>query len=215
MKKPLGMMLLLAGISWALLSQEVSDKALRVESQEQLMEETEQAHRAIRQAAACTVKGTIRIGQTINSFTTSSSCIAILDSGDTLYVDFYTFSASAGRTYRVSANSALIYLATIQDYSSGTVLASTATCGFMQDACSFIYTIPSAGTYMLGFGSENRTGPYTIGISEIAGATPTPVSTATPLPTVTPHPTRPATTPAPSSSPCGGGRVIPMRGPSQ
>ena len=210
MKKILGVIALLAGASFALQSQEASEKPLRIESQEQLTEVTEQLHQAIRRPTACSFKGQIAIGQTINSSVTSNSCISVLDNGDILYADFYTFTALAGHTYQVSAYSGLSYLATIQDYSSATVLASSGTCGLIQNSCTFTYKTPSSGTYVLGFGAVNSTGSYSIGVFEGTSPAPTPTRSPTPAPTVPPRPTAVVT---PSSTCRDPARLVPIRGP--
>jgi len=138
-----------------------------------LDEQVAKTHASIRQVAAtaaCT-NGTVALGVTVSGNLTTSDCTST-DSNGTLYADFYAFTATAGHTLTVTAHSTIAYIAAIQDFSSGTVLASTNTCGFQQDSCSFTYVVPTSGSYLLGFGSYS-VGAYTMTVSD---STPPPPS---------------------------------------
>lgn len=87
------------------------------------------------------------------------SC-ASLDPTGTFYAAFFSFEVSAGKTLKISSNSTLIlspismmYLATIQDTVTRAVLASSGSCGLVQNSCSFIFVVPVSGTYIMGIGS--------------------------------------------------------------
>ena len=80
-------------------------------------------------------------------------------------MDFYDFAATSGKTLLVTSHSSLLYLATIQDYATGTVLASTSTCGFTQDSCSLTYSVPVSGTYVVGIGTVG-TGSYSLTLTD-------------------------------------------------
>jgi hypothetical protein len=52
---------------------------------------------------------------------------------------------------------------------SGTVLASTGSCGLTDDTCSFTYVIPTSGTYLAGFGAYSF-GSYTLTLTDFGVA---------------------------------------------
>jgi hypothetical protein len=132
-----------------------------------LAEVTERAHASIRSASPACSDATANFNQTINGALTSSDCSST-DSSGTLYADFYTFTGTAGHTVTVTAHSSLAFLATIQDFSSGTVLASSGTCGLTDDTCSFTYVVPTSGTYLAGFGAYGF-GSYTLALADSGG----------------------------------------------
>jgi hypothetical protein len=114
--------------------------------------------------ASCT-KGTLTLGHSTTAFLgDSGSCY---QSG--VWLDLWAFSASASSRVRVSFSATRPSLATIQDYSSGAVLAaSNTTCGGLASSCAFEHTLPYTGQYFLGFGSgfpEN----YTLTVSLVTG----------------------------------------------
>ena len=74
---------------------------------------------------ACT-NASATLGVQVSGSLTSTDCTST-DSNGTLYADFYVFTATAGHTLTVTAHSTLSYIATIQDFSSGTVLALDST----------------------------------------------------------------------------------------
>ncbi len=125
-----------------------------------------QTHASIRQMAATTActNGAATLGVPVSGNLTTSDCTST-DSNGTLYADFYAFTATAGHTLTVTAHSTISYLAAIQDFSSGTVLASTNSCGLQQDDCTFTYVVPTSGSYLLGFGSYT-VGAYTMTVSD-------------------------------------------------
>jgi hypothetical protein len=130
--------------------------------------QVEQSHVAIRQVAgtaACT-DGTATLGVPVNGNLTSTDCSSSTTSG-TLYADFYVFTATAGHTLTVTSHSSLGYLATIQDFTSGAVLASSGSCGNLEDDCTFTYTALTSGHYVLGFGAYSF-GSYTMTVSDSA-----------------------------------------------
>lgn len=120
----------------------------------------ERAHASIRALSPSCTNGSATFGHTISGQLDVSDCSST-DSSGTLYADFYAFNATAGHTVTLTAHSNLLFLATIQDVSSGTVLASTGSCGLTDDTCSFSYVIPASGTYLAGFGSYGF-GSYTL-----------------------------------------------------
>jgi hypothetical protein len=122
----------------------------------------------------CSAKGTASLGVPINGHLGIGSCYSYDPTYGTFYADFYTFTVSSGRLLKVEATSLLTYMATIQDYSSGTVLASTGSCGISYYSCSFTYSVTVSGTYTLGIGSFTSVGgDYTLKVSDI-----TPVQTS-------------------------------------
>ena len=131
-----------------------------------LDEQVAQTHASIRQVAATTActNGNATLGVQVSGSLTSTDCTST-DSNGTLYADFYVFTATAGHTLTVTAHSTISYIATIQDFSSGTVLASTDNCGFQQDDCTFTYVVPTSGSYLLGFGAY-AVGAYTMAVSD-------------------------------------------------
>jgi hypothetical protein len=128
----------------------------------------EKAHATIRTLLPACTYGTATFNQTINGTLTSTDCSST-DSSGTLYADFYAFNATAGHTVTVTAHSSLLFLASVQDYSSGTVLASSGSCGLTDDTCSFTYVIPSSGTYLMGFGAYGF-GSYTLTLTDSGAA---------------------------------------------
>ena len=126
------------------------------------------AHASIRTALPACTDATATFNQTINGALTSTDCSST-DSSGTLYADFYTFTGTAGHTVTVTAHSGLAFIATIQDFSSGAVLASTGTCGFTDDNCSFTYVVPASGTYVAGFGAY-QFGSYTLTLTDSGAA---------------------------------------------
>jgi hypothetical protein len=132
-----------------------------------LAEVTERAHASIRTARPACTDATATFNQTINGTLTSSDCSS-MDGSWTLYADFYTFTGTAGHTVTVTAHSSLAFLATIQDLSSGTVLASSGNCGLSDDTCSFTYVVPTSGTYLAGFGAYGF-GSYTLTLADSGG----------------------------------------------
>ena len=138
-----------------------------------LDEQVAQSHASIRQVAATTActNGAATLGVQVSGTLTATDCNST-DSNGTLYADFYVFTATAGHTLTVTAHSTLSYIATIQDFTSGTVLASTDNCGFQQDDCTFTYVVPTSGSYLFGFGSY-ALGTYTMTVSD---TTPPPAS---------------------------------------
>ena len=124
----------------------------------------ERAHASIRAASPACTDATATFGVPINGQLTSTDCSST-DSSGTLYADFYAFTGTAGHTVTVTAHSNLLFLATIQDFSSGTVLASTGSCGVTDDECSFTYVIPTSGTYLAGFGAY-AFGSYTLTLTD-------------------------------------------------
>lgn len=138
-------------------------------------------HLTIRGAAACGAAGTIRLGQTISGTLAYGDCSSYDPTYGTFYVDFYSFSPTAGHTYTVTTHSSMMYLATIQDSSAGDVLASSGSCGMTQDNCSFSWTAPSGNPYFVGMGSFG-TGSYTLLVADTTGPAPTPLPTAVPTP---------------------------------
>jgi len=132
--------------------------------------------------SVCIPKGQMPFGQLVSDSLTLDSCVSS-SNGTTIYSDFWTLQATAGHTIQVLANSVLIFQATIQDFTTGTVLASTGDCGSLSSTCTMTYTIPTSGPYLVGFGSIN-TGSYTLLATDLTAIqpTPTPVTTPTPVP---------------------------------
>jgi hypothetical protein len=127
----------------------------------------ERAHASIRTVSAACTDATAAFNLPINGALSSTDCSST-DSNGTLYADFYTFTGTAGHTVTVTAHSSLAYLATVQDFSSGTVLASSGTCGLTDDSCSFTYVVPASGTYLAGFGAYGF-GSYTLTLTDSGG----------------------------------------------
>ena len=122
---------------------------------------------------ACEVTGTLSFGVPANGLLGSShSCY---DAFSGLWSDFWTFSGSAGQRVRLAFTSSPSALATIQDHSSGTVLASSNACGLAQ-SCSFEYTLLNSSQYFVGFGAYS-TGSYTLTLSSVSGSSPPPAVT--------------------------------------
>jgi hypothetical protein len=146
-------------------------------------------HTAMKAVTSCSSSGPIPYGQTVYGETSYTGCASAF-SGGMLYANFYVLYGYAGHTVRIDVGSLETYLATIQDYNAGTVLASTGTCGFSNYSCSFTYTFPTSGNYVVGFGSENSVGAFTLLATDLGGGgpEPTPVPTRGPAPTPTPPP---------------------------
>jgi hypothetical protein len=89
-----------------------------------------------------------------------------------VYIDFWAFTAQAGQQVRVTFSSTPSILVTIQDYSTGTVLAdSSAACGgSLCTSGSFTYTPLSSVQYLVGLGSYSL-GSYTLTVAS-AGSPP-------------------------------------------
>ena len=119
---------------------------------------------------ACT-NGSATLGIAVNGSLGPGDCTSFDPTYGTFYADFYAFNATAGHTLKVEATSTMMYLATVQNYSTGSVLASTGSCGHTQDSCSFNYTAPSSGTYLLGIGAFG-TGNYLLRVSDLSIAPP-------------------------------------------
>lgn len=115
---------------------------------------------------ACT-NGSATFGIAINGSLGPGDCSSFDAIYGTFYADFFTFNATAGHTLKVEATSTMSYLATIQSFSTGNVLASTGSCGNTQDSCSFNYTVPTSGTYLLGIGAYG-TGNYLLRVSDLS-----------------------------------------------
>jgi hypothetical protein len=88
------------------------------------------------------------------------------------YIDFWAFTAQAGQQVRVTFSSTPSILVTIQDYTTGTVLAdSKAACGGgLCTSGSFTYTPLSSVQYLVGLGSYSS-GSYTLTVAS-AGSPP-------------------------------------------
>jgi hypothetical protein len=117
-------------------------------------------------AASCTApKGALTLGQTTHPFLgDTGSCF---QSG--VWLDLWTFSAQGGSQVRTTFSSTYPSLATIQDYTSGVILASSdAFCSGLATSCTFDYTIPSSGQYYFGFASLS-TENYTVTLSLVTG----------------------------------------------
>jgi len=128
----------------------------------------------------CAPKGQMQFGQQISDSVTLTSCISS-SGGSTTYVDFWTLNATAGHTIQIDVHSVLIFVATVQDFTTGATLASTNDCGFSAANCTLTYTIPTSGPYLIGFGALN-TGSYTLFATDLTAAQPTPTPTTTPGP---------------------------------
>jgi hypothetical protein len=160
-KLGLGTSLLLAFLVPAIAS--AQKKGLKDEDRRDLPAWVERVQANLK-GSSCATKGSLSLDVTKSGTLSFTSCTST-DSSGTLYADFYTFVAQAGHTYEVTSNSSLAYIATIQDYSTGVVLASSGSCGSSQDLCDFTYTTPSSTTYLVGFGSY-QTGGYTLKIED-------------------------------------------------
>jgi hypothetical protein len=88
------------------------------------------------------------------------------------YIDFWAFTAQAGQQVRVTFSSTPSILVTIQDYTTGTVLAdSKAGCGGgLCTSGSFTYTPLSSVQYLVGLGSYSS-GSYSLTVAS-AGSPP-------------------------------------------
>ena len=79
-------------------------------------------------------KGTLSFGVPVSGLLGDlNSCY---DAPSGFWADFYTFSGSAGQRVRLAFTSNFSALTTIQDYSTGTVLASSNSCGFTFSAAT-------------------------------------------------------------------------------
>ncbi len=187
-----------------------SEKPLRIESQEQLTEVTEQLHQAIRRPTACSFKGQIAIGPQINSSVTSNSCISVLRNGDILYREFLYVHC----TRWTHLPSERLFRVELSGHDSGLFLGySTRIERNMRAHSESLHLhlqTPSSGTYVLGFGAVDGTGSYSIGVFEGTSPAPTPTRSPTPAPTVPPRPTAVVT---PSSTCRDPARLVPIRGP--
>ncbi len=156
-----------------------------------------EAHAAMKATTSCGAKGQLQFGQTVYGTVSYSSCIGSISQG-TVYIDYWTLDARAGETVKIDGHSSIMYLATIQDDATSAVLASTYTCGFSRDECSFTYPIPQTGRYWVGFGGVNDTGSYRLLATKTVALPPptthgpprtptrTPTAGPTPTPTVQP-----------------------------
>jgi hypothetical protein len=176
------LLLVAAAVVWA---QAQERKGSDIKDHEGLLREIHAGmSAALKQGSPCnTTKGSIFFGQLLSSATSFSSCATPFTQG-VVYVDFWALQVPTGHTVMIQATSSQEYLATIQDSGSGTILASTLTCGFTQSNCSFTYTVQLGGTLVVGFGSINNVGPYTLLVTDVTGGAPTP----TPPPAATPTP---------------------------
>lgn len=179
-------LLVLIGVAVAVFAQE-RNKGAEVADHERLLREVHGGVSAMPKAG-CSPKGSIFFGQMVSNSTSFSSCVETIPQG-TVYIDFWTLNVPTGHTVRINAHSAQVYLATIQDINAGTVLASTLTCGFSQDDCSFNYQVQLGGQYAIGFATVNGVGSYTLLATDVSGGpNPTPVPTRPNVPTPTPIP---------------------------
>lgn len=116
----------------------------------------------------CGVTGTLSFGVSASGFLGGSNSCYDAPSG--FWADFWTFSGSAGQRVRLAFTSSFSALATIQDYSTGTVLASSSSCGLAR-SCSFEYTLLNSSQYVVGLGAYS-TGSYTLTLSSVSGSPP-------------------------------------------
>lgn len=85
------------------------------------------------------------------------------------WVDVWTFYATVHADLRVTYTAASPSVAAIQDYATGTVLASSSgVCGDLARSCTFDYTVPHSGAYILGFGAPGSE-RYTLTVSLLRG----------------------------------------------
>ncbi|HTR03955.1 MAG TPA: hypothetical protein VMN82_12220 [Thermoanaerobaculia bacterium] len=178
---PVLLLVVAAIVSVVVLAQE--RKGAEYPDHERLLRETHAALK-LAQGAGCTgPKGTMSFGLANSSATSVNSCVESITQG-TAYIDFWTLDVPTGHTVKIETTSLLVYVTAIQDYNTGTVLASTLQCGYSQSDCSFTYTVPAGGTYVIGFASVNAYGPYALLATDLtAGGVPTPtVIPATPTP---------------------------------
>ncbi len=126
--------------------------------------------------SACYTKGAATLGVTISAYLgDSSSCSSFDPTYGTLYADFYTFNATAGQRLHISHSASFSALSTVQDYTLGTVLASSGdSCGLSR-SCSFDYVAPVTAKYILGIGAYGS-GNYTLAVS---ASTPPPTASCT------------------------------------
>lgn len=77
------------------------------------------------------------------------------------YLDLYLLSGTAGQTLTINGSTTTSYqiLVTVQDYTTGTVLASN-----YGPTAKTVYTFPTTATYVVGVGfiAQFATGPYTL-----------------------------------------------------
>jgi hypothetical protein len=177
---PALLLVLVAVVSVVALAQD--RKGPKYPDHEQLLREV---HAALKQGVGCTeTKGTMSFGQNLSSSTSTTSCIESINQG-AVYIDFWALQVPTGHTVEIEANSSLEYLAAIQDFTTGTVLASTLNCGLSNHpgTCSFTYTVQAGGTVLVSIGTINSTGLYTLLATDLTGGAPTPtVIPATPTP---------------------------------
>jgi CARDB protein len=99
-----------------------------------------------------------------------------------LYIDFWTVNASAGQQLTVTFSSTPAIFSTIQDFSTGTVLANSrdqGLCGTYSRSCSYSYTVPSTAQYAIGIASQG-TGNYTLTVTSGGAPPPTGQANLTP-----------------------------------
>lgn len=110
-------------------------------------------------------KGVLAFGQPVTAFLgDEGSCLQ----GNS-WIDVWTFTATENDRLRVTYSSGIPSVAAIQDYTTGTVLASSSdVCGDLANDCTFEYTVPGSGRYVLGFGALARV-RYTLSITLLRG----------------------------------------------
>ena len=116
----------------------------------------------IRGALTFGVPGTAFLGDSVTCFISG------------IYIDFWTINASAGQQLTVTFSSTPPIFSTIQDFSTGTVLANSRDqggCGTYSRSCSYSYTVLSTTQYIIGIAAQS-TGNYTVTVS--AGGAPPP-----------------------------------------
>ena len=129
-----------------------------------VMRATPQSPRAL---ATCGVpRGQITFGVPINS--AFGDCFIA-----NTYIDFWVFTAQAGQQVRVTFSSTPSVLVTIQDFTTGAILAdSKASCGGgLCTSGSFTYTPLSSVQYLVGLGSLSS-GGYTFTVDSGGGPPP-------------------------------------------
>ena len=115
------------------------------------------------------IRGTLSFGVPASAFLGDS--VSCFISG--VYIDFWVVNPSAGQQLTVTFSSTPPIFSTIQDYSTGTVLANSrdqGLCGTYSRSCTYSYTVASSAQLVIGIAGQS-TGNYTLTVSA-SGAPP-------------------------------------------
>ncbi len=160
----------LLGVLLPLFAQAQEESHTRAEvisgANDEIVQRIAGVRRKVDAPTSCTApKGTLTLGQAVHPLLgDSGSCY---QSG--IWVDLWTFTAQGNTTIRATFSAENPSLGAFQDFSTGTILASSSdTCGGLVTSCSFDYRILTGGQYIFGFGAQMAEN-YNLTLSLVTG----------------------------------------------